>query len=60
MYGLLNNITGIVEMRGLTLSLCIVIMQNQQQMLDKAFSGEMNGFVGPDKNVIDVGQKDLF
>lgn len=44
MYGLRNKITGVVEMRGMSLALSVVVMQNQQQMFDKVLSGEMNGY----------------
>lgn len=44
MYGLRNKRTGIVELRGHSLALSIIVMQNQQQMIDKVRSGEMNGY----------------
>jgi len=44
MYGLRSKITGVVELRGHSLALSIIVMQNQQQMFDKVLSGEMNGF----------------
>jgi hypothetical protein len=44
MYGLKNKITGVVELRGYSLALAVVMMQNQQQMFDRVLSGEMNGF----------------
>lgn len=44
MYSLYNKVTKQIELRGTSLSLAIVVMQNQQQMFDKVLSGEMNGF----------------
>ena len=44
MYGLRNKHTGLIELRGHSLALSIVVMQNQQQMMDKVRSGEMNGY----------------
>lgn len=48
MYGLRNKITGVVELRGHSLALSVIVMQNQQQMFDKVMSGEMNGFAQVD------------
>lgn len=48
MYGLRSKITGVVELRGHSLGLSVIVMQNQQQMFDKVMSGEMNGYAAPD------------
>jgi hypothetical protein len=44
MYGLRNKITDVIEARGLSLAVSVMVMQNQQQMFDKVLSGEMNGY----------------
>lgn len=44
MYGLRNKQTQMIELRGHSLALSIIVMQNQQQMMDKVRSGEMNGY----------------
>jgi hypothetical protein len=47
MYALRNKITGIIEARGMSLALSVVVLQNQQQMFDKVLSGELNGYASP-------------
>jgi hypothetical protein len=47
-YGLRNKITGVVELRGHSLALSVIVMQNQQQMFDKVMSGAMNGYAAED------------
>lgn len=54
MYGLRNKLTGMIELRGHSLALSIVIMQNQQQMYDKVRTGEFNGYSSVEgKTVVD-------
>jgi hypothetical protein len=44
-YAVVNKLTNVIESRVNHLALSVVVMQNQQQMLNKVRSGEMNGFV---------------
>lgn len=44
MYILVNRQTKVIEMRGFALWLMVCAMQTQQQALNKARTGEINGF----------------
>jgi hypothetical protein len=46
-YGIVNKLTGILEFRSNSLALAVLVMQNQQQQLDKVITGELNGYSMP-------------
>jgi hypothetical protein len=54
-YAIYNKGTEIIELRGSQFALSVVVMQNQQQMLDKVRSGEMHGYTVMDADIPSQG-----
>jgi len=54
-YAIYNKGTEVIELRGSQFALSVVVMQNQQQMLDKVRSGEMHGYTVVDADIPSQG-----